>query len=314
LRFLTAAVHGRTHEFYRIDDPFEYRFPDEEMPDIELDHLRERGNRFCARIVETMTGMDFQAEFMRPFRACADALPFRRGNFALALAERLAPRPHMNFHDRRTQFCRRFNLVRVSGNKQRNPNTRVVQFGDKRRQMIVLASGIKPAFGRTLGAFLRHQTDCVRICRQRDAQHFICCRHFEVERLVDFRLQARDVIVADMTAVLSQVRRNPVASGRDRKLGSAHGIRMTAATGVTNGGNVIDIDAKAKPVHALAVDPFGFRHHRFRAQLSEDRGEMLEVVHLKINRDVGKIGCPSRHANVVDISVMLGNDLCDLRE
>ena len=39
---------------------------------------------------------------------------------------------------------------------------------------------------------------------------------------------------------------------------------------------------------------------------------MLEVVDLEIDRDVGEIGRPPRHADVVDIAVMLGDDLCNL--
>ena len=66
--------------------------------------------------------------------------------------------------------------------------------------------------------------------------------------------------------------------------------------------------------HGLAVHALRLGHHRFGAQLRNDGGEMLEVVDLEIDRDVGEIGRAARHADVVDIAVMLGDDLRDLRE
>jgi hypothetical protein len=36
---------------------------------------------------------------------------------------------------------------------------------------------------------------------------------------------------------------------------------VTAAAGVSDRGDVVDIDAKTKTVHALAVHPLGPRHH-----------------------------------------------------
>jgi hypothetical protein len=44
-----------------------------------------------------------------------------------------------------------------------------------------------------------------------------------------------------------------VAAGRDRNLGRSHGIRMTATTCITDGRNVVDIDAQAKTIHAFSL-------------------------------------------------------------
>jgi hypothetical protein len=40
---------------------------------------------------------------------------------------------------------------------------------------------------------------------------------------------------------------------------------MTATPRVTDRSDVIDIDAKPKTIHALAVHPLGLGHHRLRA-------------------------------------------------
>ena len=113
-------------------------------------------------------------------------------------------------------------------------------------KLIVLAGGIEPAFGGALGALLRHQADRMRLGLERDGDHLGGRRHFEIERLVDLGLQPRDVVVADMAAVLAQMRGDAVGAGRDRELGRAHRIGMAPAARVADGGDVIDIDAEAK--------------------------------------------------------------------
>ena len=105
---------------------------------------------------------------------------------------------------------------------------------------------VEPAFGGALGALFRHQADRVRLGRERDRHHLLGRRHFEIERLVDLRLQPRDVVVADVAAILAQMRGDAVAAGRDRELGRAHRIGMAPAARVADGGDVIDIDAEAR--------------------------------------------------------------------
>ena len=123
-----------------------------------------------------------------------------------------------------------------------------------RRQLLVLAGGVEPAFGGALGALFRHQADRVRRGLERDGEHFLGRRHFEIERLVDLGLQPRDVVVADMAAVLAQMRGDAVGAGRDRELGRAHRIGMAPAARVADGGDVVDIDAEAKRSSSFAHD------------------------------------------------------------
>src|SRR4029078_8447254 len=72
--------------------------------------------------------------------------------------------------------------------------------------------------------------------------------------------------------------------------------------------------AKAKTIHALAVHPFGHGHHGLRTQLRQYRGEMLEVVDLKIDRNISEIRRAPRHTNIVDVAIVFRNDLRNLRE
>jgi hypothetical protein len=77
----------------------------------------------------------------------------------------------------------------------------------------------------------------------RDVGHLRRCRHFEIERLVDLGLEPRDVVVADVAAILAQMRGDAVGAGMDGELRRAHRIGMPPAAGVADGGDVIDVDA-----------------------------------------------------------------------
>ena len=114
------------------------------------------------------------------------------------------------------------------------------------RQVIMLAGGIEPAFGGTLGALLRNEADRVRLGRKHNAQHLVGRRHFEIQRLVDLGLQPRDVVVVDVAAVLAQMRGDAVAARGNGELGRAHWIGMAPAARIADGGDVIDVDAETK--------------------------------------------------------------------
>ena len=65
-------------------------------------------------------------------------------------------------------------------------------------------------------------------------------------RLFGGNSEARDIVVADMSAILAQMRGDAVGAGFDRNLRRMHGIRVSAAAGVADGGDVVDVDAEAQ--------------------------------------------------------------------
>src|SRR5690349_19035128 len=69
-----------------------------------------------------------------------------------------------------------------------------------------------------------------------------------------------------------------------------------------------------REVTCLTVHPFRFGHDRLGPQLGNDRIEVLEIVDLEIDRHVGEIRRPPRHPDVVNIAVIFGNHLGDLRQ
>ena len=111
---------------------------------------------------------------------------------------------------------------------------------------VVLAGDVEPAFGGQLLAPLRHQAHRMRFGRERNPQHVVGRRHLEIQRLGDFGLQPRHVLVADVAAVFAQMRGDAVGAGLDRGKCGAHGIGTRAGPRIAQGGDVIDIDAKAQ--------------------------------------------------------------------
>ncbi len=68
-----------------------------------------------------------------------------------------------------------------------------------------------------------------------------------------------------MAPVFTQMRRYAVATGRDGELCCTHRIGVEAPTSIADSGHVIDINAQAEVIHALAVHAFGLCYHGLRA-------------------------------------------------
>ena len=78
-RLLAATVHRRAHEFHGLGQALEHRLADQKMADVELDDLRQRGDRLRGRIIEPVARMHFQADACGEQRAVADQLPLGIG-------------------------------------------------------------------------------------------------------------------------------------------------------------------------------------------------------------------------------------------
>src|SRR5208282_5220776 len=196
----------------------ENRLADEEMADVELDDLAQRRDLFRGGEIEAVAGVDFQAGARRQSGAADDALEFGGGGAGLARRHRLAPGSGVKFDDGRADRDRGFYLRGLRGNEQGDANLGLGQLADRRAQRLPLPGGIEAAFGRALLPPLRHEARGVRQYLAGDAHHLARRRHFEVERFVDARLKACNVVVDDVTAILAQMRGDAVGAGLDRNL------------------------------------------------------------------------------------------------
>src|SRR5437763_17158991 len=64
----------------------------------------------------------------------------------------------------------------------------------------------------------------------------------------------------------------------------------------------------------LSIDALAPSDDGFGAQLGDDSAEMLEVIDLKINGQLGEIRRAPEHADIIDIAIVLGNHSGDLGE
>jgi len=110
VRFLTPALHRGAHEFYRLRQSFEYRLGDEEVPDIELDHLWQRSDCLGRTIIKAMARMHFQSQTRGALHARVYELPFSLGLASPTFGQRVAPRTRMDLYDRRTELRSHLNL------------------------------------------------------------------------------------------------------------------------------------------------------------------------------------------------------------
>ncbi len=62
-----------------------------------------------------------------------------------------------------------------------------------------------PAFGGALLALLRHDAGGMRLGAQRDGQHFVRRRHFQIEGNFYLAAEAGDIVVGNMPPVFPQM-------------------------------------------------------------------------------------------------------------
>ena len=228
------------------------------MADIQLDDGRDRGDRFGRRIIEPMAGMDFEAKAVGEPRSVPDANPFCISVCQMPGGERFTPGAGVNLDRGSPDSRRRLDLAGVGGNEKRNPDAGRDQLRHDGSEQIVLCASIEPALGRQLLAPLGHQAGRVRLRPQRHGGHLVGCRHLEIERLGDFGLEADDVGVANMPAILAQMRGDPIGSGRDGDFGRLDRIGVRAAASISYGRDVIDIDPEPEMRNRRQfIDPFG---------------------------------------------------------
>ena len=124
-----------------------------------------------------------------------------------------------------------------------------------------------------------------------DADHLRRRRHFEIERLGDAFLEADDIVVDDVAAVLAQMRGDAVGAGGDGDLGGLDRIGMMPAARIAHGGDMVDIDAEAdgrsghircQPIAVCPASPYPFTRSALATTFFARNCEMIEVRCLRL--------------------------------
>ena len=169
----------------------EDRLADQEMADIEFAHLGMAATGADVIVAQAVAGMAFQAELAAQRRAACAARAssaFCAAPLQLRNRRRYAVRPPA----RPGSPPPRAGARSASMNSEtRMPASR--RRAHDRRQLIVLARRVEPAFGGALLALLRHEAGGMRLVPQRDRQHLVGRRHLEIERERRARASARSM-------------------------------------------------------------------------------------------------------------------------
>ncbi len=199
-----------------------------------------------------MTGMRLDPVLRRQSRRVGQALQLdlRLGPCQVAKA------PGVQLDDRCAEADRRLDLARIGLDEQAHADIGGAQFAHHRRESVVHAGRIEPAFGGQLLAPFGHDAGGVRPVAERDGEHLVGRGHFQVERDGEAVREAGDIVVADMAPVLAQVRGNAVGARLGRDQCRADRIGIADAARVPHGRDMVDIDAEAEMVgHAAALLP-----------------------------------------------------------
>ena len=152
----------------------------------------------------------------------------------------------MQFDDVGAYARGRFNRAHIGLDEKRHPHAGVLQRIDNTGEPGATAEDIETALGRALLAALRDDAAGIRQMAQGDGEHLVGRGHFEVKRPRQLVLEAGNIVIRDMPAILAQVRRDAVGAGFDGDIGGAQRIGMASAAGVADGGHVVDVDAEAQ--------------------------------------------------------------------
>ncbi len=152
----------------------------------------------------------------------------------------------MDFDNRRAKTFGSIKLIFGRFDKQRHTDTRIAQFRHKPFKVIVAADNIQTAFCGPFFTLFRHQTYSMWLGRQRNRQHFVSCCHLEIKGQINFSAKSLHILVTDMATVFAQMRGNAIGTSSLCKGGGPHGIRTIATTRISNGSNMIDINAEPK--------------------------------------------------------------------
>jgi len=119
------------------------------------------------------------------------------------------------------------------------------QLGHRPRDGRPVRWHVEAAFRGELTFALGDQRDLVRSDAQRDARHLRRWCHLDVELRRHDLAQQLDVTVVDVPTIAPQMHGNAVGARQLAHERSRDRLRLARAPGLTNGGDVVDVDSEA---------------------------------------------------------------------
>ena len=188
------------------------------MPDIEFFDLRHRcDGRDCVE-GEPVAHMHLKSHLCTCRCGLLQPLKLQASSGPIPIKTGVAIRPGMELNHRGSQAHSCFELFLICFYEEGHARRGGRQLRDHRRQSVVLADDIEPAFRCALFPVFRHQTDCVRPVPESNFHHFVRGSHFQIERKRQLIHQAIDVLIGNVTAVFAKMRGDTISTSGGRNI------------------------------------------------------------------------------------------------
>jgi hypothetical protein len=153
-------------------------------------------------------------------------------------------RAGVDFTDARADPRRRFDLCKFGIDEDTGHDSGVGESGNHIPQALFLSHNIESALRCHLMATFRNEHRHLRLERTGNTDHFIGCRHLQIQLDLRRFTQAADIGILNVPTVFAQMHRNAIGTTQMSLHGGPDWIRFIRATRLADGCNVVDIDAQ----------------------------------------------------------------------
>ena len=218
------------------------------MPDVQLVQPRDAGDRADVRVVQRMTRVRAHAHGADRGGGDRDLGELGGGGRVTdptrMVMERMRIRTRVDLAEIKARARRGGDLPLVGVDEGAHGDPRALEPRDGVLDARFLRGDVEAAFGGDLLALLGDEHRQLGLEPDGDRDHLVGGGHLEVELGAHDRLDAREVGVLDVAAVLAEVHGDAVGAaglGLDRGL---HGIGLVGAPRLADGGDVVDVHAE----------------------------------------------------------------------
>jgi hypothetical protein len=191
-------------------------------------------------IVQTMAGVDVQADGRTVFNGATDARQFGFSRLALGIGETAG----VDFHHGGAGGLGGVKLTRLRIDEQGHSDAGVCQAGAGIRDFGLLPGDIQSAFGGQFLTPLRHQADILRLDLKGDADHLLGDGHFQIHARLQEGPEGEDIGILNVAPIFAQVQGDQVGAGRLGEQSSLQWTGKARAARLAQRGDVVDVDAE----------------------------------------------------------------------
>lgn len=230
--------------FHFADGAFEadeYGAGNDGVSDVELVNAVESGDRANVVVVEAVSHVENQA--LRDGVESGFAEAFECGG-AGGRSACFCPGSGVQLHGGDIQLCGFANLFDVGVDEQADEDPGSGQLCGALTDPLCVCDDVKSAFGGDFFATFGNECGLVREGLECDTGDFVRHGHFEIESEPDGFAKDAYVAILNVSAVLTQVNCDGVSATQFGQHCGLHRVWFGAASGLSNGGNVIDVYAE----------------------------------------------------------------------